>query len=142
MKRQGQIDQDPVYSFLTDSVQMYSMGIPFYAVGIVFSSTREPATLPATEAAGVVLNAACCGIFVGTIFKFYSSVIRCYVQGVTMILTVLVAWLVLSEPLTPAFAVSTILVMSAVILFNHPASTSAQKTTHQEMLGSKSEPPG
>jgi drug/metabolite transporter (DMT)-like permease len=124
MKRDAGHDEDPLHTFFTDSVQMYVMGIPFYVAGYALAASKPPGALPpgTLMLGALVLNAACTGLFVGSVFKFYSSVVRCFLQGVSMVLSVLLAWFVLSEPLSPGFVLGATMVVVSVLLFNYRSS--------------------
>ena len=108
---------DALHAFLTDSIQMYVFGLPFYGVVYMVSAPEEH-TLPFKYMCALLVNGACCGLFIGSIFKFYSSVVRIFVQGVTVVLTVWTSVAFMNEQSSWGLGMGTAAVVGGIVLFN------------------------
>lgn len=107
---------DKFYDFLTDSCQMYIMGLPFLLMLAITSSGTH--TLTAGYSLGLMVNGACTGLFVGSIFKYCSATVRSLVQGATVIVAVWLSAAFLNETLTMELALGTVCVVGGILLFN------------------------
>ena len=116
MEKMMKVD-DGLYSYFCDSIQMYIMGVPFYALNLLLNSTKH--TLPHHFSLILVLNGACSGIFIGSVIKFHSMVIRCFVNGMAIVTTVSVSCLFLGEEITALFLGGTACVVVATLLFHN-----------------------
>lgn len=109
-------EADVLYDYFTDSLQMYAFSLPFYAV--FATTTIGKHTLPNVLSAGLVLNGACCGIFIGSVLKYFSATTRAFVQGATVVLVVWTSVLFSDENCTWRLASGTVLIVTCVAVFN------------------------
>lgn len=112
----SQKSQDNVlYEFLTDSIQMYLFGIPVYVV-LYFVNVQEH-SLPIAPTLTLVINGAGCGIFIGSIFKYYSAITRTFVQGVTIILCVVADVMLFTKEIKQMDLIGMAFVIVSIYLF-------------------------
>jgi len=104
------------YDFLTDSCQMYLMSVPFY--GLLTLTSTGTHTLPVVPSLALVVNGACVGLFIGSIFKYSSATVRSFVQGAVVIVAVWLSAAFLHETLTMELALGTVCVVGGILLFN------------------------
>ena len=118
MKRGGDShgDQaDALYDYFTDSIQMYAFSLPFYAA--LATTATGAHTLPHIYSAGLVINGACCGIFIGSVLKYFSAATRTFVQGATVVIVVWASVVFSDEPFTWRLAAGTVLIISCIAAF-------------------------
>ena len=104
------------YDFLTDSLQMYAFSLPCYAALATTSISTH--TLPALPTTLLVLNGACNGLFIGSVFKYFSAATRAFVQGATVLLVVWISVFFSGEAATVRLAAGTVLVVAGVSAFS------------------------
>lgn len=114
MKRTEEND-NMFYTFLTDSIQMYAFGLPFYAV-LFYASTAQH-TLPPGPSTALVVNGALCGIFIGSIFKYYSATLRTFVQGMTVVICFAADIILFSKQLKISEFVGAFCVLAGNLIF-------------------------
>ena len=122
MKREDAMDRDPIYDFLTDSLQMYVFSFPCYVA--LASTSFGSHTLPINPSMLLVLNGACCGLFIGSIFKYYSATVRTFVQGTTVIISVWVSFVLLNERMSWGLVIGTVCVVGGGVTFQTSARAS------------------
>ena len=118
MKRDDDLDtepRDPLYDILTDSLQMYGFSLPFYVA--LASNSFGTHTLPILPSIFLVINGACCGLCIGSIFKYYSAAVRTFVQGATVILSVWISVVLLNEHLSWGLGFGTVCVVGGIVVF-------------------------
>jgi drug/metabolite transporter (DMT)-like permease len=113
MKKQS---SDPFYFFLTDSLQMYLMSLPWYLC-LWWTMPNQAHTLTPSRTFALAVNGACGGLFIGSIFKFYSSLVRSYVQCISVIIVMWVSVSYLGESFTWEKCVGTMMVISSVLMY-------------------------
>lgn len=119
-------DEDPLYAFLVDSLQLYLMGLPLYAcMGI---ANPGPHTLPVWTSAALAANGACAGLFVGAVFKYFSATTRAFVQGASVALSVWLGTALLGEVVSRQAGWGTAVVIAAIVLFATSAPSTATST--------------
>ena len=103
--------------FLADPYRTAAVGYAVYGVVYMVSAPEEH-TLPFKYMCALLVNGACCGLFIGSIFKFYSSVVRIFVQGVTVVLTVWTSVAFMNEQSSWGLGMGTAAVVGGIVLFN------------------------
>lgn len=115
MKEEGDRDTSLLYTFLTDSLQMYVFSLPVYIAMVCMGSSTH--TLPAMPTMALAINGACCGLFVGSIFKYFSATVRALVHGAVVIATMAVGVAFFAEQVGSADAGGASLVVAGIVLF-------------------------
>jgi len=91
------------------------MGVPMYVCyGLI---TPTPHTLPHALGAAVAVNGAFAGLFVGSVFKYFSATTRAFVQGAAVALGVGLGAAVLGEKTTRQAAGGALLVLFSIGVF-------------------------
>ena len=115
MKREDEGGEERFYTFVTDSLQMYCFSLPGYM--LLAGWVGEGHTLPPLATLGIVLLGACNGLFVGSVFKYFSAATRAFVQGISVMLVVWVSAWCWGEGMGGGVAVGTALVVGGVAAF-------------------------
>ena len=116
MKRSEDAEADAFYDFLTDSLQMYAFSLPCYAA--LATTSVGTHTLPMLPSAALVVNGACCGLFIGSVFKYYSAAVRTFVQGAAVVLSVWMSVVLAWQVATWRLAAGTLLVVGGIGAFS------------------------
>ena len=108
-------DGDAFYDFLADSFQMYAFSLPCYAALSVRSSGTH--TLPVIPSVALVVNGAFCGLFIGSVFKYFSAATRTFVQGAAVVLSVWISVVLGWQVATWKLGGGTLLVVLGICAF-------------------------
>ena len=90
------------------TIILFNNSLPFY---IALAATSFGShTLRILPNVALVINGACCEMFIGSVFKYYSATVRTFVQGATVILSVWISVALLKERMTWGLGFGTVCV--------------------------------
>lgn len=107
-----------VESYCKDALRLYVIGLPVYGIWILL--TVERAEIPnAWTTVVMVLFTAIQGIFIGTIFKYYSALHRTIMQGMVLVVVIGVSKMTIDndEVLEYSFYFGALLIIMSIVIF-------------------------
>lgn len=145
VKRQSIFDgenvgQESLKFYLIDSFQLYCFGCVFYMLNLIWNGRTcgyDWGNIPIGWHVLLILNGAIMGISIGSIFKFYSAVVQNFVNGGTIVCSILLGSLVLHEKMTFWFFIGASLVSLSSLVFNIAGQKSKDQTENQYLSVSK-----